>query len=131
MLKWLLRYLKGTSNVCLKFGKDSSGLTGYCDSDYAGDLDARKSILGNVFTMGVTAVSWQSSLQDVIAMSTTEAEYIAITESFKEAKWLNDLVGEMCPDKSSVLVHCDNESAIHLATHQNTFHRRTKYIDIK
>ena len=58
--------------------KNSSGLTGYCDSDYGGDLDARKSTSGNVFTMGGTLVSWQ--------FSTTEAEYIAIAKSFKEGK---------------------------------------------
>jgi hypothetical protein len=87
-LKWLLRYLKGTSNVCLKFGRNKSGLIGYCDSDYAGDLDARKSTSGNVFILGGMVVSWQSSLQDVVAMSTTEAEYISIVKSFKEANWL-------------------------------------------
>lgn len=76
-------------------------------------------------------VSWQSSLQDVIVMSTTEAEYIAIAESFKEAKWLKGLVGEMCPEMSLVRVHCDSESSIHLTRNQNTFHRRTKHIDIK
>ena len=103
----------------------------YCDSDYAGDLFARKSTSGNVFTLGGIAVSWQSSLQDAFAMSTTEAEYIAIAESFKEAKWLKGLVGEMCPEMSLVRVHYDSECAIHLARNQNTFHRRTKHIDIK
>ena len=58
MLKWLLRYLKGTSNVCLKFVRNSSELIGYCDSDYAGDLDTRKSTSGNVFTLGGMTVSW-------------------------------------------------------------------------
>ena len=67
----------------------------------------------------------------MITMSTTEAEYIAIAESFKEAKWHKGLVGEMCPEMSLVRVHCDIESAIHLARNQNTFHRRTKHIDIK
>ena len=108
-LKWLLRHLKGTSNVCLKFGRNSSGLIGYCDSDYAGDLDARKSTSGNAFTLGGIAVSWQSSLQDVVAMYTTEAEYIAIAESFKEAKWLKGLVGELCPEMSLVRIHSDSD----------------------
>ena len=56
---------------------------------------------------------------------------IIAIESFKEAKWLKGLVGEMCPEMTLVRVHCDNESAIHLAINQNTFHRRTKHIDIK
>ena len=94
-LKWLLRYLKCTSNTCLMYGKDSTKLTRFCDSNYRGDLDARKSTSGFVFTLGGSAVSWQSSVQDVVALSTTEAEYIAVAESFKEAKWLNGLVSEM------------------------------------
>ena len=61
----------------------------------------------------------------------TEAEYIAVAESFKEAKWLKGLVGEMCNKVCSVSVHCDSQSAIHLARNQNTFHRRSKHIDIK
>ena len=120
-------YFKRLSQVRKKL----SGLIGYCNSDYAGDLDARKSTSGNVFTLGGTAVSWQSSLPNVFAMSTTEAEYIAIAESFKEAKWLKGLVGELCPEMSLVRVHCDSDSAIHLARNQNTFHRRTKHIDVK
>ena len=56
-LKWLLRYLKSTSNVCLMYGKDSSKLTGFYDSDYGGDLDNRKSKSGFAFTLGGSAVS--------------------------------------------------------------------------
>ena len=78
-------------------------------------MDTRKSTSGNVFTLGGTAVSWQSLLQSVVAMSTTKAEYIVIAESFKEAKWLKGLVGEICREMSLVRVHCDSESAIHLA----------------
>ena len=106
-------------------------LTGFCDSNYGGDLDARKSTSGFVFTLGGSVISWQSSLQDVVALSTTEAGYITVVESFKEAKWLKGLVGEMCNKVCSVSVHCDSQSAIHLARNQNTFHRRSKHIDIK
>ena len=60
-----------------------------------------------------------------------EAEYIAIAESFKEAKWLKGLIRELCPRLSLVSVHCDSQSAIYLARNQNSFHRRTKHIDIK
>ena len=57
-IKWHLRYLKGTSDVCLKFGIDDIGLIGNCDSDFAGDLDGRKSTWGMVFTLGGTVISW-------------------------------------------------------------------------
>ena len=84
-----------------------------------------------MFTLGGSAISWQSSFQDVIALTTTEAEYIVVAESFKEDKWLKGPVGEMCNKVCSVSVHCDNQSTIHLARNQNTFHRRSKHIDIK
>ena len=57
-LKWLLRYFKGTSTVCLMNGYDSSGLTGFCDSNYGGHLYARKSTSGLDLTLGGSAVSW-------------------------------------------------------------------------
>ena len=84
-----------------------------------------------VFTLGGTTISWMSSLQEVTALSTTEAEYIAVVESFKEAKWLKAIIGELYLRLSSICVHCDCQSAIHLARNQNTFHRRTKHIDVK
>ena len=113
------------------YGKDSSKVTRFCDSNYGRDLDARKSTSGFVFTLGGSAISWQSSLQDMVALSTTEAKYIAVAESFKETKWFKGLVGEMCNKVCSVSVHCDSQSAIHLARNQNTFHRRSKHINIK
>lgn len=63
-------------------------------------------------------------------ISITEAKNIAIAKSFKEAMWLKGLVGEICRKMSLVDVHCDSENAIHLARNQNTFHGRTKHIDI-
>uniref|UniRef100_A0A803KP57 Reverse transcriptase Ty1/copia-type domain-containing protein n=1 Tax=Chenopodium quinoa TaxID=63459 RepID=A0A803KP57_CHEQI len=72
-VNWFLRYLKGTSSVCLEFGRDANRNVGFCDSDYGGDLDDRKSTSDYVFTLGGTAVSWQYSIQVVVAISTTEA----------------------------------------------------------
>ena len=61
VVKWLLRYLKGTSDVCLKFGIDKTELIDHCDSEYGDDLDGRKSTSGMVSTLGGTAISWMSS----------------------------------------------------------------------
>ena len=129
-VKWILRYLRGTSDTYLEFGKSSSSLVGYVDSDYAGDLDKRRSLTGYVFTLGGSAISWKASLQPVVALSTTEAEYIAVTEVIKEGIWLRGLLGELssCSDKIDIL--CDSQSAIHL-TKDQMFHERTKHIDIK
>ena len=61
-VKWILRYLRGTSKVCLCFGNDEPKLIGYTDSDMASDLDSRKSVSGFLMTFARGAVSWQSKL---------------------------------------------------------------------
>ncbi|KAL5768311.1 hypothetical protein ACOSQ2_015094 [Xanthoceras sorbifolium] len=129
-VKWILRYLRGTSEACLEFSRSSSSLVGFVDSDYAGDLDKRRSLTGYVFTLGGSAVSWKASLQPVVALSTTEAEYIAITEVIKEALWLRGLYGELSSCSDATTIFCDSQSAIHL-TKDQMFHERTKHIDIK
>ncbi|KAL0322888.1 UNVERIFIED_CONTAM: Retrovirus-related Pol polyprotein from transposon TNT 1-94 [Sesamum angustifolium] len=89
-LKWLFRYLNGSNNSGIKFSKCSEGikLIGYVDSNYANDRDSRRSTTSYVFTLCGACISWKSQLQNIVALSTTEAEYIAITEAFKEAIWL-------------------------------------------
>lgn len=87
-LKWVFRYIKGTLKLGLLFKKaevDKRYVTGYVDSDFAGSIDTRKSLTGYVFTLFGTAISWKAKLQSVMALSTTEAEYIAITKAVKEA----------------------------------------------
>lgn len=78
--------------LCLTFGRTTEDITGFYDSDYGVDLDNRKSISSYVFCLSGTTVSWEACLQEVTALSTTEAEYMAITDAFKEAKWLTGLV---------------------------------------
>ncbi|PHU29366.1 hypothetical protein BC332_01459 [Capsicum chinense] len=72
------------------FGRNRDGVIGYVDSDFAGDHDKRRSLTGYVFTIGGCAISWKVILQTTVALSTTEAEYMTITEAFKEAIWLKD-----------------------------------------
>ncbi|KAH9681147.1 hypothetical protein KPL71_026853 [Citrus sinensis] len=96
--KWMLRYLKGTAGHGIVYGrvdKSSDQVQGYVDSDFAGDLDKKRSITGYVYTLCGGAVSWKASLQSVVALSTTEAEYIALSEAVKEAIWLKGLVTEL------------------------------------
>ncbi|KAM2456035.1 hypothetical protein PS1_015961 [Malus domestica] len=73
-VKWILRYLNGTSKMCLCFGSSKPILEGFTDADIGGDLDGRKSTSGYLFTFAGGAVSWQSKLQKCVALSTTEAE---------------------------------------------------------
>jgi hypothetical protein len=62
VVKWIFRYLRGTSNVCLQFGRTRKRLVGYVDSDFTADLDRRRSLTGYVFTVGGCAVSWRACL---------------------------------------------------------------------
>ena len=108
----IFRYLRGTSSACLQFGKSRDGLVGYVDSDYASDLDTRRSLTGYVFTIGGCAVSWKARLQATVALSNTEAEYMDVSESSKEAIWLRGLYSELCGISSCITIYCDSQSAI-------------------
>ena len=88
-VKWILRYLRGTTSHALCFGGSSTVLQGYVDSNMAGDKDSRRSTTGYVFTVGGTAISWISKLQKVVALSTIEVEYVVATEASKEVIWLH------------------------------------------
>ena len=75
-------------------------------------------------------MSWKATLQPVVAMSTTEAEYMAIAEACKESVWLKDLFAELCGVDYCIDLFCDSQSAICLTKNQ-MFHERTKHIDVK
>ena len=99
-VKRILRYIRGTSDVALCYGELEFTVRGYVDSDFAGDLDKRspaksKSTTGYMFTLAGAAVSWVSKLQTVVALSTTEAEYMAATQACKEAIWIQRLLEEL------------------------------------
>ncbi|KAG8499189.1 hypothetical protein CXB51_005621 [Gossypium anomalum] len=129
-VQWILRYLRGTTDVCLQFGRTEDRVIGYVDADFAGDLDRRRSLTGYVFTIGGCAISWKATLQTTVALSTTEAEYMAITEACKEAIWLKGLFSELNEDLQISTVFCDSQSAIFL-TKDQMFHERTKHIDVR
>jgi ATP-binding cassette subfamily B (MDR/TAP) protein 1 len=129
-VKWILRYLRGTSNLCLSFGNGGLVLEGYTDADMAGDLDHRKSTSGYVFTFAGGAVSWQSKLQKCVALSTIEAEYIAATEAGKELLWLVRFLLELGMQQEDAIVFCDSQSAIDLSKNA-AYHSRTKHIDVR
>jgi hypothetical protein len=79
----------------LQFGGTKEGLVGYVDSDFAANLDKRRSLTCYVFTIGGCAVSWRAYLQSTVAQSTTEAGYIAVSDACKEAIWLKCLYAEL------------------------------------
>ncbi|KAG8479441.1 hypothetical protein CXB51_029725 [Gossypium anomalum] len=132
-VKWILRYLRKTIDVGLVFEQDEAlgqFVVGYVDSDFAGDLDKRRSTTGYLFTLAKAPVSWKSTLQSTVAISTTEAEYMAVIEAVKEAIWLNGLLEDLGVVQSHISLYCDSQSAIHLAKNQ-VYHSRTKHIDVR
>ncbi|GJV80957.1 retrovirus-related pol polyprotein from transposon TNT 1-94 [Tanacetum coccineum] len=129
-VKRILRYIKGTSDVALCFGESDLIVKGYVDSDYAGDLDGSKSTTRYVFTLCSGTVSWVSKLQSVVAMSTTEAEYVAAVQASKEAVWLKMLLEDLIHEQEKITLFCDNQSALYLARNP-TFHSKTKHIRVQ
>ncbi|KAL6328777.1 hypothetical protein AAG906_003794 [Vitis piasezkii] len=129
-VKWIMRYLKGSSSVCLVYGNGdvSSGLVGFTDSDHGGDLMKRRSLTCYIFTLFGCAISWRASLQ--IALSTTEAEYMSLTEGVKEGMWLNGFLGSLGLNLSKPVIYCDSQSALCLAKNP-VYHERTKHIDVR
>src|SRR3982074_2233528 len=127
-----MRYLRGTAHYRLQLGGGPQVLlTGYCDADWAGDLDERKSTTGYAFYIGDGLVSWNSKRQTTVALSTAEAEYMAATQATKEALWLKQLLNEIGLTQSQpVLIRFDNQGCIAL-TKNPAYHSRTKHIDIR
>jgi hypothetical protein len=130
-LKRVIRYVKGVKDVWLTLGGSEEGLEGFTDSDFASQAD-RHSISGYTFRFHGGAISWSSKKQSIIALSTTEAEYIAGTHAAKEAIWLRLLIGEITsPLQLPTPIFCDSNGAIALAKDRTLFHPRTKHIDIR
>ena len=94
-MKWILRYLKGTSKTCLCFGTNKPMLVGCTDANMVGDVDSKKSTSGYLIHFSRGEVSWQSKLQKCVALSTTEAEYIVITEANKELLWMKKFLQKL------------------------------------
>ena len=125
-----MRYLKGTKDLELTYGVSDTGIVGYTDSDHASQYH-RHSISGYAFLINGGAVSWSLKKQLVMALFTTEAEYIATAHSVKEALWLWAFMGEITrPLSAPMVLNCDNQSAIAL-TKDGQFHVRIKHIDLR
>ena len=130
-IKWIFRYLTGTRDFGILFDQRAgTEVVGYVDSDYAGDLDSRKYTTCYVFRFVGGPICWKSTLQDVVALSIIDAEYMAMTEAGKEAVWLSGLVNKLGFKQDSMVLHCDSQSAIHLAKNQ-VYHARTKHIPVQ
>ncbi len=133
--KRVLRYLRGTADYGLLYvwpetpGKND--LIGYSDADWAGDRDSRRSTTGHLFLFSGAAISWLSQRQPVVALSSTEAEYVALSSAAQQAIWLRRLLTELGVNTSLPTPICeDNQGAICLATNP-VAHKKSKHIQIR
>ena len=131
-VKRILRYLKGTQDLGNLYRKGGDvGFVGYSDADWGGDTEGRRSTSGYLFFLGNGVVSWSSKRQSCVALSTAEAEYIALASATQEAVWLLKLAEDMqIGSKEPMLIYEDNQSTIAMSKNPQ-FHGKSKHIDIK
>jgi len=130
--KNVLRYLKFTADYSLTFRKSSTiELFGFCDSDWAAS-ESRKSISGYCFKLSSESamVSWKSKVQSSVALSSCEAEYVAMSVAIQEIMFLRQLLNDFNVEVSVVGLRVDSQSAIAVAKNP-VHHQRCKHIDTK
>jgi Reverse transcriptase (RNA-dependent DNA polymerase) len=129
-VKRIYRYLSGTRDLWLTYGEAKRTLEGFADADGSMAED-RRAISGYAFLIDGGAVSWSSKRQEIVSLSTTESEYVAVTHGGKEAVWLRSLLSHVFgPFKDPTTLFSDNQSAIAL-TRDHQYHARTKHIDVR
>ena len=132
-LKRVMRYLKATMHMKLVYKRNINGkITGYCDSDWANDIEDRRSCTGYIFLFQGAAISWNSKKQQTVALSTSEAEYMALSSAIQEALWLKQLADEFQPEfkGTPITIYCDSQSAISLSENA-VYHARSKHIEVR
>lgn len=128
--KRILRYLQGTKDYCLKYVRGDTELKGYVDADWASNVKDRKSYTGFVFMLSGSAISWESKKQKTVALSSCEAEYMALAEASKEAMYFRSLLFELTKKLYCITLYNDNQSAQKLSVNP-VYHKRSKHIDVR
>ena len=129
--KKVVRYLKGTSGLALCFDCTGDMITAFSDSDWAKDPSDRKSYSGYAVFVGKCLIAWKCKKQTSVALSTAEAEYMALALVVTEVIWLRNLLSDIgFPQNKPTTVFCDNNSAIHMANN-DVIGPKTKHISIR
>ena len=130
-LEQIFGYLKSTKELGIWVGGEKQPLRSYVDADFAGCSDDSKSTSGCIVFLNSGPVAWSSKKQPVVALSTTEAEYVAACEGGKTVVWLGYLMEELLGEKVvKIPLYCDNDGAVKLV-HNPIFHPRTKHVRLK
>nr|GAT44721.1 predicted protein [Mycena chlorophos] len=130
--KRVFRYLSGTRNYGLVYGPQRDGVVfeGYCDADYAANLDDRKSISGYAYMLAGAAFAWSSKKQTTVATSTTEAEFTSLAQAARFAMWCRNLfAGIGYSQDDATVLYGDNQSALKL-TRNPEYHAQSKHFDV-
>lgn len=129
--KRILRYLHGTIDHGLVFTCSKNlNLVSYADADWANDPSDRKSYTGYVIKLGNNSVNWESRKQQTVALSSTEAEYIAMSDTCRDIMFIRQFVYEVIGKYLNCKIYNDNQSALKLLNSKEC-HRRTKHIDVR
>src|SRR6266487_1334761 len=130
-VKRILKYVNGTCDYGILYcHSENSTLVGYCDADWAGSADDRKSTSGACFFLGNNLISWFSKKQNSVSLSTAEAEYIGAGSSCSQLLWMKQMLKEYNVEQDVLTLYCDNLSAINISKNPIQ-HSRTKHIDIR
>lgn len=141
----VLRYLTKTKQLGMVFRRDSGGITkldsyvgtsfpleAYSDADWAGDKKTMRSTTGVLVRVGGDVISWVSKRQDSVALSTAEAEYIALSAAVKEVQWYRHWLTEVIGTTTALVpVYCDNMAAVAIATNYGGSHKVSKHIAMR
>ena len=127
----VLQYIKGSPGRGIFFPSNSDlHIKSFCDADWAGCPNTRKSLIGYSVFLRESLISWRSKKQGVVLRSSTEAEYKAMTSVACEITWVLQLLKDLKINHSRlVMLFCDNQAALHIAANP-VFHKRTKHIRI-
>lgn len=131
-VKKIIKYIKGTASDGIIFKKNNNltDMIAYCDADFAGDENTRKSTTGYVIYYADGPISWCSRLQPTVATSTTEAEFIAAAECCKELLYLKSVISELINVEVNINLLIDNQSTLALIRN-GIFNKKRKHIDVK
>jgi len=128
---YICKYLAGTMDYKLQYGLKQHGLYTYADADWASDQGSRHSITGYLVLLGGSAISWNSRVQKMIALSSTEAEYMSLSDTCRQLVWMHSFFKELgMPIKGAIPLCGDNQGAIFNASNP-VQEKRTKHIDIR
>lgn len=131
LLKRILRYISCTDNWGIRFkGEKSSGLVAYSDADYANEMSTRKSTTGYYISFSGCPIIYRTQKQPIVALSSTEAEFIALVETVKELIPIKRILEELGFKLDAIPVRVDNQSSIKIAEN-GVGRQRTKHIDVR